>query len=809
MIPYNIDPRRFEILLSNGLTGDELHEFFVSQKNVLIMAGEKVQNTPRDLRGAIRHFSAGAHSVLGKWLGKQNYAGALIDEDQIVPRYRSVEELGVRYPKEEHTALDRQTIRALYQNSPNEELLAFLRTQIPDGQVPQAPKNAMVAFNDWQRFLRNCQSKDIGEPVPQLVLQSASTLLAAIKHKERSLLPPDDVDLLRAYDGEVTNAAVQEQLNAVPKRGLTIADLSVRDFDSEQDYSEYQVVATRYSSKDRENLPWFAVVDAFADGRTLFTLRRDDMNKAIPTAGEIVIHKDRGISSPPVGEARLYEVEMIQNDYRAKVRAKELLDRLTPIVSIPCDSSDAQAVRRAITEMANTNGLMRAVFLTSDNVCLRPRAGLNGVSRPDFDWQVDGWHLLEGYELPSGTYALEPLPAASLAIDCSPLARVARRLLKLAGEKSQLALTKSQRDGLAALLSNEDLQVSDAMKQRLAQNLSTIDHSNDDYAHLLDLVMNAPRIGKDIEERVHAAVDKRLAEKAGELQKIDRLKQERSSLEKAIVGLEEDREDAAKAIRAVIRKTFASATKKEIETLGEASLLSALMIGAQAPVTQAKAVAPATVSTLLTSSVHQSDPRQIVDVLRACGFSSEIDGVLADALELAFQCGVAIVLMGADATHLAEQLAPALSKKAFRKVDIGLGLTSESIPEEWVQSSDTDLLVMSRANLSDVALYAPSILTQIVKRTFVASTTGIFPGFLISGSSAAAALPWPTEIAKLALKVDLDSEDEIASGDQVEGGRNLPTRAQRALLSKVERKASAGEYSRSALHLVRRLILRR
>ena len=806
MIPHNIDPRRFEILLSNGFTSDELHEFFVSQKNALIMAGEKVQHIPRDLRGAIRHFSASAHSVFGKWLAKQKYVGAMIDEDQWVPRYRSVEELGVRYSKEEHIALAAQTIRVLYGNSPDEDLLEFLRTQIPDAQALEFPKSNSVAFEDWQRFLRNCQSKKAGEPVQPPVLQSASALIAAINHKERSLLPPNETDLLKAYDSEMANAAEEEQgAVVVPKRGISISELAIREFDAELDYSEYQVIATRYSSKDRENLPWFAVVDAFADGRVLFTLKRDDINKAVPTAGEIVIHKDRGISPPPVGEARLYEVETIQNDYRAKVRATELLERLTPIVSIPCDSSDAQSIRRAITEMAATSGLTRAVFLTSDNVCLRPRAALNGVSRPDFEWQVDGWHHLEGYELASGTYVLEPLPAASLAIDCSPLAKVARRLLKLAGEKAQLSLTKSQRDGLTAILSNEDFHISDAMKQRLEQNLSTIDHSNDDYSHVVDLVMSAPRIRKDIEDRVEAAVDKRFSEKAGELQKIDRLKQERASLEKAIAGLEEDREDATKAIRSVIRKTFVSATKKEIEALGEASLLGAVIMGAQAPVTQAKVVvAPATVSSSPNSSVHQSKSLPIVDVLRDSGFSSELDRVLADALELAFGCGVAIVLTGADATHLAEQLAPALSKKAYRKVDITLGLASEFIPEEWVQSSDTDLLVMSRANLSDIALYAPSVLTQVVKRPFVASVTGAFPGFLISGSSATAALPWPTEIAKLALKVDLDNIGGVSEQKPI---HEIPSRLQSALLSKIDRIASLGEYSRDTLDIVRRMIL--
>lgn len=809
MIPHGIDVHRFEFLLREGISRDELEDFFTSQKTGLIIAGERVQNLPADLRAAVKRFSPAAHGLLRNWLSSRPLDNP-IDPDQIVPTYRATEELGLRLSEDEQSVLAASTLHLLYGERPPESLLAFLRTPIKEVGSVAPELIPQVTTADWREFIGSVDTRKLAPGLKHPVLRPAARLLSALALGERSLIAEEtDVAVTQAFEDETARRASIRATETPPaaRRGLQRTALEVRPFDPATDYTALQVIATRYSHRSDDRVPWFATVEGFVKGTDVFLLDRKDLVKAIPTEGEIVIHKDRGFPAPIVGEARLYEVEQIHNDYRAKVRATSALDRLIPVVSLPYPSSDAQSIRQFITEVASKSELADALFVTTDDVCLHTREGsLASVNRADYEWQLEGWSRLDAYELPSGSYVLKPLPPATTAIDCAPLPRVARRLLKAAADRSGLNLPKAQRDTLIAVLGDEKFQASSITRARLRENLSSIDHSSDDYAELIDLLMQVPRVRKDVDERTTAAVNARLAEKTSESQKVENLKQQRRALESVIEQLERDKEEKSRAVKLAIRKAFTAAPKRELDVLGEASLISALLQSRPA-VAEPHAADPAVppVSRELVGQVSPCSGKKLAAVLLGFGFSTDASESIAEAVQIASQSGIAVVLEGTGCSELGEMLAASISKGYYRSAELGVGLIDQVLPPGWLASSECDVLLLKQANLSDLSAYGPKLIASVVQRALPERSGGSQPALVLTAASGPAALPWPAEMVALALKINIDDVEQMTRTPEDPPLTTHPL--QRGLLTRIEAKATREDCSRAALQLLKRMII--
>lgn len=811
MIPHDIDAGRFEYLLLNGTTANELRDFFKAQQRALLMAGEKVQNLPSSdaLRiAAIKRFSPEAHEVLRSWFSKQAAADS-IAASQVVPRLRAVEELGVSLNKDEHGSLMSCALRQLYVDPPPSDLVGFLRTPISSERKndsgPTTTGADAPSVDDWVRFARAASGED-GDQLTHPTLLKATRLLQATQQRDGKTLA-DDPSLVAAFSMLSPNVIASEPRESVippSLPGLRARPPEIRQYDDSFDYTTLAVVATRFSH--REGTPWFAVVEAFLDERGLFTLPREDIALAMPKNGEVVIHKDRGLPIPPVGEACLYQVERIQTEYAARVRATDVLENLIPVIHVPYPTSEAHLIRDYIAKRAGSAGLRSALFVSADNVCMRTRdIPLSRVTSPEHDWLLDTWPQLDGFELSSATYVLGPLPPAEGTLDCAPLAKVAKRLLKAAADRAAIPLTKAHREELTRILGEEALNVSSLTRKRLIANLALIDHSGDDYKNLIDVLLQDSAIRKSVDDGVNTAIAQRSADKAAEAQKVDNLKRESKRLAEAIRELEKEREEKVRGIKAAVHKAFGVAAKRELEALGDLSLLTALY-----PVSSPSdrgVVQGVEDRRPIAESITAPSNEPLSTLVQSFGLPEEKASDIAEALALAARCGAPIVVQGAAAAILGERLGKALAKRGCRNVEIQVGLVEPVLPREWLIDANCDVLVLQNANTSDVSLYSPDLIRTISQRAVSASTADSISAVVMAAASGPASLSWPEEVVMLAAKIDLarvGQTDELPEGEQ--SARAIHP-LQRVLLTKAERTANQEDCSERAFRTLKKLIL--
>ncbi|MGH9428401.1 MAG: hypothetical protein ACRD2L_19110, partial [Terriglobia bacterium] len=135
MTLLGVHATRLEGLIENGLSDDELRQFFKTSKKRLLMAGARVQSLPRNKQEAVRfvmHFSTKANGVLGDWLSKQPHTYPEDLKEQLVARFRAIEHEGVEFAEDEMLQLFRCGLDVLYGDSPPPPWLEFLATN-PEG----------------------------------------------------------------------------------------------------------------------------------------------------------------------------------------------------------------------------------------------------------------------------------------------------------------------------------------------------------------------------------------------------------------------------------------------------------------------------------------------------------------------------------------------------------------------------------------------------------------------------------------------------------------------------------------------------
>src|SRR5262249_9164769 len=149
------------------------------------------------------------------------------------------------------------------------------------------------------------------------------------------------------------------------------------------------------------------------------------------------------------------------------------------VVRLPYSAKDAHQLHRAIEEYARTAHGRPALFVTTDNLCLKPSVdSLALVSARDYDWVLDTWEYLDGLELSSGSYVLAPLPIPTGKLSCAPLAAAAVRLLRDRQRRTHINLTKHQASQLKDLLRDESLGIDDLSRERLAENIQLLASAN-------------------------------------------------------------------------------------------------------------------------------------------------------------------------------------------------------------------------------------------------------------------------------------------------------------------------------------------
>jgi hypothetical protein len=511
-----------------------------------------------------------------------------------------------------------------------------------------------------------------------------------------------------------------------------------------------------------------AKVEAFVDESGPFRLDEADLREVIRTDGRVAIFSSRGLAEPRPGEAVMYRIESHVTNLSVKVRAKEALDSaLIPVVRLPYSTKEAHKVRMAIADYARTTHVRPAVFVTTDDLCLKPGVdSLARLSARDYNWVLDTWDHLDGVELSSGTYVLAPLPPPTGRLSCAPLAAAAVRLLGDSQRRSQANLTKAQANTLQDMLLDDSLGIDDLSRARLAENVRVLAAAGEDYEELVKLLMTSSVVRTDVDRRVELRVAELTAEKQKETRAIERLRQEREGLETKLKELRSEAEKKSKDVRAAVVKAFRKASEREMEALGEASVLLSL-IGREvpgvariddapesAPETAVRDPVPASIG--VSISQKEASSGQVKDVLRKYGLATDICERVERLLRAAITVGLPIITRGSGARVLAEDLATVLADGESTICEVPIGLIANERLEAKLGESSNGVVLLLDGNLSDISVYAPGIIDAVVAAAIGIKSRLAARPLVIALSSGPAGLPLPAELEELAVELDLN-----------------------------------------------------
>ncbi len=775
MIPHDINRDRFDYLVGLGLKSGELKEFFKEKKQRLLMCGVKVQNLPSDAAAAkmlVHQFSEEAHRVLGAWIQELENEECSVGQDQWIPRYRAVEEHGVKFQPEDMAAMARAGLKELYKENPREDWIWFLSTSpkkdMEDVVEPVAPDIATPSEGEWIAFGQWLCGTETVDHVANPVLREAAAILARWDRR----VPPIELttDEGRRALPHIEKLIEDTESPAAPapvRKGLRAIAPAVRAREEDVDYLGLPVLATRVHSP--RSGPFMAKVEAFVDESGPFRLDDADLRDVIRTDGRVAIFTNRGLPEPRSGEAVMYRVESHVTNLPVKVRAREVLDStLIPVVRLPYSTKEAHLVRKAIEDYARTPYARPAVFVTTDDLCVKPGVdSLARLSARDYDWVLDTWGHLDGVELSSGTYVLAPLPPPTGRLSCAPLAAAAVRLLGDAQRRLQANLTKAQANTLQDMLRDESLGIDDLSRARLAENVQSLAAAGEDYEELVKLLMTSADVRADVERRVELHVADLAAEKQKETRAIERLRQEREGLDAKLKELRSEVEKKSKDVRAAVVKAFRKASEKEIEALGEASVLLAL-IGRDVPGVAKMEISPndaspdpivgkpLPVSAGVSISRMEASGGQVRDVLRKYGLPTETCERVERLLSAAVAVSLPIITRGSGARVLAEDLARVLSVGESTVCEVPIGLIANERLEVNLAEGGGGAVLLLDGNLSDISVYAPGIIDAVVAATIRRGSGFAARPLVIALSSGPAGLPLPAELQELAVKLDLN-----------------------------------------------------
>ena len=799
MIPHNINRDRFDYLVIWGVTPGELKSFFKDRRNALIISGARVQNPPSDRTAAmilLHQFSAESHRVFGTWIQELADNECNIDPNQWIPRYRAIEQLGVIFPENETRAVARAGLKELYKAQPREDWIRFLcsvRSKDVESPVEAGDDTVLPSQDEWLAFGKWLCGLGSLNVVSSPVLLDAAAIVAEWDRREPPLV-------VGTEEGRRALPAIEKLFEeterpVIPppaRRGLQSAAPPIRTKEEGIDYLALPVIATRVHSP--HSGPYMAQVEAFVDESGAFRLESPVLRDVVKTLGKVAVFPDRGFAEPPPGEAVMYRVEAHVTSLPVKVRVREVLEAgLIPVVRLPYSTKEAHLIRKGIERYARDASARPAVFVTTDDLCLKPRVdSFARLSARGHDWVLDTWEYLDGLELSVGTYVLARLPSPTGRLSCAPLAAAAVKLLRDDLRGTQVGLTKNQTRLLLELLQDETLGSDDLSRERLSENIQLIAAAGEDYDELVGLLMDAPVVQADIERRVVSRVDELITERRKEMGAIEGLRSQCAAMEARLEKLRMEVEEKTRAVRGAVVRAFEKASKKEIEALGEASVLLALIgrdlrgnvRGEIVPTDgvvehpQAQSGAP-----LQRVQIRKVAPARgdITDILRKFGLSSETSERVSRALQAALALRLPIITRGSGARQLAANLAEALSTRELDVCEVPIGLMLNEGLVARLEVGDGGAVLFVDANLSDLSVYAPDVLDAVVTGALGGKgALGARP-LVFSLSSGPAGLPLPAELTELAVDLDLNVLGRLFDAQQGTPLRTQGILAKRAL----------------------------
>jgi hypothetical protein len=763
-----INRDRLQWLLRAALSSEELSKFFKDRRQQLVMKGDK-QNSPQSHDEAIARvirFSEGAHQVLADWLQTRPKSDFAVDRTQLLPYFRAIEELGLRMKSQAVSGLALSGLLELYSKEPDGEYLSFLATKIGERKDDEREGNNVAghesdspSLGDIDAFAKWSIGRADAASITNKTLRFAAQLADAARTGDLSAVEGQIAEEFRAS----LHAAYEEATLAkrVPATGGFKATVPPPIApDPAEDYCKYDVVAVPFGSPVQGT--WFLDVVAVMCPDGPVSMTHEDLRHVFPDEGRIILHPDAGLPAPQVGVCESYRVVRFKTPRRIKVKVVDAGARITPVIYVPHQSDERDSVREWILKHRDSvSG--GAVFVLADGLCIRARDVSSFTLTGSFDWTFEAWDSLTGVELPQGPCIIGGLPPAVRQYECTPPGVLARRALKLLSERREIKITKAQLSVLAAALSDVDLALPEVHRERIVTGLRTLSAADEHFTEFVSILLTAPDVQRELEKQKAIASEAAQLELTKERESLEKLKREADTVRKRLEKLEAEEAEQSRQIKLSVRKAFESARDRGVETLGQLAVWQELL-GHSSNSREHDAIIQASPQRsnegpLIVSHAVQSSDEAPSTIFELCGFASDEANHLAESIRVGASLGLPILIEGPASSFVSTRLAAALAKIGARCIDVPVGLLSSCAAlDDACAATDSDVVVLRSANLSDLSTYGPGLLLRISESCARPPLTRPDKILILAGTSGPAALDWPRELDELALRVNLGED---------------------------------------------------
>ena len=777
MTYLNIDPNRLEWLVRNGLSDVELRSFFKDCKPQLLLAGEKVQTLPRgpgDAARRVSHFSTKANAVFAAWLNRKRSSDSVALRDQLVPRFRAMENEGVEFSADELLELSRCGLEELYGNAPDKSWIEFMSSRMnsanneeaedgDDGHLgeasPETPSpSEMLTYTRWRL------DKGSIDDMSRSSFKAIAQLDLAIRENDRSYF-----ERFGNHSSEFNKLLDEHQILTSTislkntSKGVSASAPELISVDTYDDYLNLDVLAVPFKISDAG--PTFFNVQGFIRDGKVFTLGAHDLKAVIPDEGRLILHQDLGHPSPKIGVYGAYRVQHFSTHLSIKVRIVGVGVPIHQVIYVPHTSTEHDAVREWVAAASADKQLAGPLFVTSDNLCVKPKGeSLARVRTAAYDWVLECWDSLPGVEFGNSAYVVGPLPKAVRTYDCSPITTLARRVLREMADEKLVGLTKKQISEISRLIGTVEPGKDNARLNQLVKHLDGIARSDEHYEELVCELLRSPLTKADVEIRVQEASSQLSTDLDQGRLALENLRVEKQSAERNLEKLREAADKRVREIRIAVKKAFNSAKEKELETLGQLALFQGLLGTKTETPSPGKAENSDHARVVTTPALSIVSPlgTPVSDVFRAAGFPGPLCDAYAKAICAASALGMPIVVMGPGSSLVGMQIAQTLSANPITVIDISTGMV-DIVTNRALSDDDSGSVFVRNANLSDMSIYAPLLLDRLARRFFGAQSNTIYPTIVLSGSLGPATLPWSSEVSCLAATIDLSASPNLGN----------------------------------------------
>lgn len=798
-----VDRDRLAYLLAQGTQEGELKRFFMEkQRQLLIGKARGVQNLPHGRAARIKAITERLPStcdeVLRDWFGRNITMVDPVDADSVVAEFQLYEVAGEAIPEDQAKRLARSALTHLFSDAPPIDLMAFLRSKV--GSDPSSDVPPVI------------EESDRSEDKPPVAVEERAAwvgddvvnLIAALIENEEIGDLLDDVHptlgtfvsgMIDARSGNESAAKLSAERLPVGSREHQVLERAIsraglaRDRDKGKEGGLVIVVPGPYlggfdadtdailgycTNSDQARAVFIKPLAVMKDGSAQLLSQKDRVI-TFPESGDVISFS--GVSRPrqPVrGEIGAWRVEEHDTEKRTRFHVEAEMERVYEVIDVPVHATDPDAVRAFIKSMrAGYRGspLQPQLFVLRDGLIIGPKTEKVDLTRDEsYESAFHAWPTLTALLIEGRTFVVGPLPYPSMAYDCSPLTSTVRQLIRDA-EKEGLQLTKAQRRDLLAAFQSQSTGVSELRMRRVTRDIDRIVADEEALSEIIPFLLRQPEIEARVSEAVSAEARSRMAVRDQLQSEIQRLTEEKVTWESKLRDLGTQHRKMSGEAMSVVKSAFDKAMASGVETLANAKIFQTLAGEARSDRQREEPRAPApfaqdrTVRFAISDALGKGDA---TGSIARYGIGKRYATAIAEVVEIARECGIAVCFKGGFARAITRAIAMATSSKRVAVADVGIGATDELAIQALVEvDADISAIVLLDANLSSIDLYGRSLVDHLVERATGGGAIAS-PAVLLSLSASSMAVPLSRDLRRLSVTVDLDRERDADEGEASE-----------------------------------------